>query len=142
MRARLLEALTRNRAHTAPEHPDARLRGREYPLPPAAVWDAVVAVAARMPRWRVIKVKPERREVRAEAHTRLCRFTDDVVIVVEPRGSSHARVDLRSASRIGRADFGTNARRIARFLQILDRHIGGAALAEGGAGPSIRDPNG
>jgi uncharacterized protein (DUF1499 family) len=142
MRAQLPEALTRNRAHTAPEHPDAHLRGREYPLPPAAVWDAVVAVAARMPPWRVTEVEPERREVRAEAHTRLCRFTDDVVIVVEARGSSRARVDLRSASRIGGADFGTNARRIARFLQILDRHIGGAALAQDRVEPPIRDGNG
>jgi uncharacterized protein (DUF1499 family) len=45
----------------------------------------------------------------------------------DPRhGETSTRVDLRSASRVGRADFGTNARRIARFLQKLDDRLSSA----------------
>jgi len=38
-------------------------------------------------------------------------------------GDGMTRVDVVSQSRTGSADFGVNARRIARFLHALDRHL-------------------
>jgi len=45
-------------------------------------------------------------------------FHDDIVVRVRPDGSG-SRVDVRSVSRVGRSDLGTNARRILRFLEAL-----------------------
>jgi uncharacterized protein (DUF1499 family) len=138
-RAGVIRALTRNRARTAPDHPDRRLRGREYPLSPRPVWEAVRAAVAGMPRWRVVSAAEPDGELLAEARTRLWRFVDDVRVQVRAAGAGCTRVDVASAARVGRADLGANARRIARFLQTLDRHVRDLAPARGGVEGSIRD---
>lgn len=117
-------AVTRNRAATRPDSRDGRLRGRSYAIPFATVWDAVLTEAASAPRWRVVGAEPQRGEVRAEAQTALWKFTDDVTIFVSLAEDGLTRVDMRSASRVGKLDLGTNARRIARFLHALDRRLG------------------
>jgi uncharacterized protein (DUF1499 family) len=53
--------------------------------------------------------------IEAVAETRLMRFQDDVTIRIRPSGAG-TRIDIRSASRIGRHDFGANAARIRRFV--------------------------
>ena len=116
MRLRLfLAALTRNRARTSPEADDPRLRSLVVPAPRPAVWRAVVALAEAEPGWTVVAADEAAGELRAEARTPRLGFTDDVVVRVTDAGGA-TRVDLESASRVGRADLGTNARRIARFL--------------------------
>lgn len=55
----------------------------------------------------------------ASAKTPILGFTDDVVVRVKARGD-RSLVDVRSASRIGNHDLGTNARRITAFLKELD----------------------
>ena len=45
-------------------------------------------------------------------------FEDDIVIRVTPAGD-HARIDIRSLSRVGVSDAGTNARRIRAYLSML-----------------------
>jgi uncharacterized protein (DUF1499 family) len=57
--------------------------------------------------------------VRATASTRWLGFVDDVAIRVRPLDGGRARVDVRSASRVGVGDLGTNARRIRRYLRDL-----------------------
>lgn len=47
--------------------------------------------------------------------TMLLRIPDDITIRIRPRADG-TRIDVRSASRIGKHDFGTNAQRIRRFL--------------------------
>ena len=42
-------------------------------------------------------------------------FADDITVRIKPRAQG-TRIDVRSASRIGRHDFGANAARIVRFL--------------------------
>jgi uncharacterized protein (DUF1499 family) len=80
-------------------------------------------------RWRVVAEDAAAGEIHAEQRTRLFRFTDDIRITVAGGGEGRTRVDMHSASRVGRADLGTNARRIARFLQTLDGRVdpGGAS---------------
>lgn len=118
-------ALTRNRAATAPDSADPRLRTLAVPRPRTQVWDAVVAAARAEPGWTVTAADAGTGELRAEARTRRLRFVDDVVVRVSAGGDGAARVDVVSASRVGRADFGANGRRIARFL-----HAVRARLAE------------
>ncbi|MND03152.1 hypothetical protein D3C83_228380 [compost metagenome] len=56
--------------------------------------------------------------VEAIATTTLLRFKDDVVVRVRDAAGG-SRVDVRSKSRVGVGDLGTNARRIRRFLSAL-----------------------
>jgi hypothetical protein len=57
--------------------------------------------------------------VEASARTLLFGFTDDVTIRIRP-GLNETRIDVRSRSRIGRHDLGTNARRIKDFQRELE----------------------
>ena len=121
----LWTALTRNRAQTRPDHPDPRLRGRAYAVPFSTVWKAALETAESRPRWTVTDSDPRAGEIVAESRTLLWRFVDDVRIRVSLDPDGDTRVDVESASRKGSADLGTNARRIARFLHALDRHLFG-----------------
>jgi hypothetical protein len=120
---RLIRALTRNRAWTDTESPDRRLRGRAYAVPFTEVWTAALETARARPRWTVTEADARRGEIVAEARTAFWRFVDDVSVRVWLDDAGATRVDVTSASRVGKADLGTNARRIARFLHALDRRL-------------------
>jgi len=120
----LKRALTRNRAATAPDHPDHRMRGRRYAIPFQEVWEAVGVLAGGGLRgWTLVEADDMAGTVRAEARTPLFRFTDDVEIRVRLDRDAQTRVDLVSASRVGKGDLGANARRIRWFLRRLDREL-------------------
>ncbi len=61
--------------------------------------------------------------IEAVARTLIFGFEDDVAIRIEGRGPEQTRIDMRSASRFGRHDFGANADRIYRFLTDLQRRL-------------------
>jgi len=121
--SRLIRALTRNRAFTDSESPDPRLRGRDYPVPFSQVWEAALETARAWPRWTVTAAEARRGEIEVEARTALWRFVDDVWIRISLDALGQTRVDVSSESRVGRADLGVNARRIARFLHALDARV-------------------
>ncbi len=56
--------------------------------------------------------------IEATATTRLLKFKDDVTITITSNNSA-ALVHVRSKSRIGKGDLGTNARRIRAFQAAL-----------------------
>jgi uncharacterized protein (DUF1499 family) len=58
----------------------------------------------------------------AIAHTLVLGFPEDVTIRVRPL-AGQTRVDLRSASRVFRHDFGSNARRLAKFAADLQAEV-------------------
>lgn len=103
-----------------PEYPD--LQPRQFRAHKDQVLDAVLRAVKALPRWRPVSSRPETGEVRAEASTRLLRFVDDVVIRVEEQAGATV-VNVRSASRVGRGDFGQNARNVRAFLAELDRQM-------------------
>ena len=73
---------------------------------------------AREMGWDIVAVAPQDLRIEATDTTLLFGFKDDVVIRVAPAGRG-SRVDVRSVSRIGKSDFGVNARRIRKFMQLL-----------------------
>jgi uncharacterized protein (DUF1499 family) len=92
-------------------------------VPPKAAFDAALSVATKR-RWAVLDRRepgPNRPEGRIEAvaRTPIMGFRDDIVIRVRPAPDG-ARVDVRSASRYGRHDLGTNAARIRSLLDDID----------------------
>ena len=75
-------------------------------------------------RWRIVDERaPQagRREGRIEAvvRTPIMGFRDDVVVRVRPLPDG-ARIDIRSASRYGRHDLGTNAARVRSLAEDID----------------------
>jgi uncharacterized protein (DUF1499 family) len=86
---------------------------------PEAVF--VLAVdAAREMGWEIVESDPDRGRIEATATTPWFGFKDDVVVRVRPE-TGGSRVDVRSVSRVGRSDVGTNARRIEEYFEILSR---------------------
>lgn len=100
----------------------ARIAPLTLDIPPEAAF-ALVQKAAANRGWRTIEaVKPGGRiglgRLEAVDRTFLLRIPDDVTIRIRPRADG-TRIDVRSASRIGRHDLGANAVRIRRFLEEL-----------------------
>lgn len=71
-----------------------------------ATWDAVVGVILSMPRIRLMT--RDDRYLHVEQRTRFLRFVDDLELLLRPDGE----LVVRSASRVGRGDFGVNTRRV------------------------------
>jgi uncharacterized protein (DUF1499 family) len=93
---------------------------------PQAAYDTTMAIILRR-KWRVVVDRPPtagRRDglIEAISRTPVMGFRDDVAIRVRPTNDG-ARVDVRSASRYGRHDFGTNAARIRSLLEDVDDRI-------------------
>ncbi len=138
MSSRLWRALTRNRAETAEDLVDSRLCRRIYPIPFEQVWQAALGLAGHRRGWRVLEADDLEGVIRAEART-LLRFVDDVVIRVGLDANAQTRVDMASASRKGKADFGKNARRIGNFLRALDRELARRRGAAAATRPAARE---
>lgn len=98
-------------------YPD--LEPLDLPLGPGPAFAAALAAARSMPGWTIVVADPESAEIRAEARTPRLGFVDDVRIRARPLSGGGSRVDVRSASRVGIYDFGTNARRIRAYLERL-----------------------
>jgi len=89
--------------------------------PSSTIFQAALTVANTM-QWEVAAAVEAEGRIEATATTRLMRFKDDVVIRIRPTVDG-AKLDIRSASRVGSSDLGTNARRIHRFCRALNNHL-------------------
>lgn len=86
-------------------------------VPPAKAFERALAVARDLG-WEVAASNPDEGRIEATDTTLWFGFKDDVVIrITATRAGS--RVDIRSMSRVGQSDLGTNARRIRAFLAAL-----------------------
>ncbi|MBJ7537603.1 DUF1499 domain-containing protein [Marinomonas transparens] len=86
------------------------------------VYSAVVSLI-RDNGWDMVAQYPEVGVVEATARTPIFGFRDDVVIRISTTIEGEIRVDMRSCSRIGRGDFGTNAKRIETFMSELSKAL-------------------
>ena len=108
-------SLTRNsvssQAALHPEHPQRTYASIEAPpFKPGGSAESLKALEAAlnaMPGITVVERKPD--YLYAQAQTRWLKFVDDLEFWVNP---ANAVIELRSASRLGREDFGVNRQRI------------------------------
>jgi uncharacterized protein (DUF1499 family) len=128
------DVISRLRPRGTSDYPGAAaatLQRRAYPdlaplqlsNPPKAAYDTALAIVTKR-KWRVVDARPPgpgRREatIEAIARTPIMGFRDDVVIRITPLGGG-SQVDVRSASRFGNHDFGTNASRVRSLLEDID----------------------
>jgi uncharacterized protein (DUF1499 family) len=92
-----------------------------------AAYRVVLAVVAKR-RWRVVDQRPPRPprnegHIEAVARTPIMGFREDVVVRIRPNEDG-VRIDIRSASRYGALDFGSNAARIRQLVEATDDAIG------------------
>lgn len=112
-------------------HPDAvhaawsAIAPLRCPDDPAAAMPRLAAVLAGMQGARVVTVTPD--YLHAEFTTPWLRFVDDVEFVVAP---AERVIHVRSASRVGREDLGTNRRRVEAIRTAWESAVS--------AGPSAR----
>lgn len=114
-RALIAAGPSRNVAVTSPD-PATPLQPLIVPLPFAAARDSLAALIRHLPRWSVAGATDS--VVWATRTTRLFRFVDDVLLLLEPLGDS-TRVHGRSGSRVGKGDMGQNRRNLAELRDAL-----------------------
>ena len=100
-----------SQTHLHPGHPQAAYAAVD-PLPLKAAGAAtslrvLVGVLQTMPGVTVVEQKDN--YLRAQAQTRWLKFIDDLEFWIDPQ---QARIEVRSASRLGRKDFGVNRARL------------------------------
>jgi uncharacterized protein (DUF1499 family) len=96
-------------------YPD--IRPLHLDAPPAAAFARALATAKAMD-WQIVSADSAAGRLEATATTRWFGFKDDVVVRVRP-DTTGSRVDVRSVSRVGKSDVGTNAARVRTFLARL-----------------------
>lgn len=72
--------------------------------------------AAREMGWEIVAAEPTEGRIEATDTTFWFGFKDDIVVRVMSAGSG-SRIDVRSVSRVGRSDVGTNAKRIREYME-------------------------
>jgi hypothetical protein len=92
-------------------------------LPPTQLFPRALA-AARGMGWTIDAAVPAEGRIEATARTFWFGFRDDVVVRIRPQGAG-SRLDVRSVSRVGKSDVGTNARRIRKYLDAVRKELGG-----------------
>lgn len=104
-----------SQTHLHPGHPQAAYAAVE-PLPlkaagVAASLRVLTGVLQAMPGVTVVEQKDN--YLRAQAQTRWLKFVDDLEFWIDPQvNPQQARIEVRSASRLGRKDFGVNRARL------------------------------
>jgi uncharacterized protein (DUF1499 family) len=100
----------------------AEAQRRSYPeiqpllltVPVGTAYTRAMASARGMG-WQLVDSDSSAGRIEATATTPWFGFKDDVVVRVRPEGAG-SRIDVRSVSRVGKSDVGTNAERIRRYL--------------------------
>lgn len=87
------------------------------PLGPQQAFQRALQEAGSMG-WTIVAADPAAGRIEAMATTFWFGFKDDIVVRVRPDGFG-SRVDVRSVSRVGTGDLGTNARRVRKYLRAL-----------------------
>lgn len=90
------------------------LKTRHLNMTPDRAFAQALDTAQRM-KWHIVAAVPNEGRIEASDTTFWFGFIDDIVIRISPVGNG-SQLDIRSVSRVGLSDVGTNARRIRQFL--------------------------
>jgi hypothetical protein len=124
-------------AQTSPRHRDVTLRTRRYKLPfvraRQIVRQTVPTLKTYGGKWRLDNAmsnglrplpgtEPQGYEEKLHIEVPVLFFTDDLTVTLR-RDGDYTIVDARSASRVGKGDFGENARHLRQLLRALDAEL-------------------
>jgi uncharacterized protein (DUF1499 family) len=105
----------------------AKLQHHSYPdiqpiqlaVSPQMAFGRALSAASAMG-WKIVDANESQGRIEATATTTWFHFRDDVVIRIMGNNDG-SRVDVRSVSRVGKSDLGTNARRVRIYLRALTK---------------------
>jgi hypothetical protein len=113
-----------------------------------ASYEAALAVVTKR-KWNIVARRPPERgregRIEAVARTAIMGLREDLVIRVRADGQG-SRIDMRSSSRYGSFDFGTNAARVRTLIDDIDDAVGRQkpeqppALAKKAKAPAAKAP--
>ncbi|MFI5304024.1 MAG: DUF1499 domain-containing protein [Nitrospiria bacterium] len=83
-------------------------------IPPDQAFEKALEKANEL-KWEIVDANAAEKRIEATDTTFWFGFKDDIVIRITPSNGG-SRIDLRSVSRVGLSDVGTNALRIRRYL--------------------------
>jgi uncharacterized protein (DUF1499 family) len=89
------------------------------PIPVTAAFERALRTARDMG-WTIVDASSNDGRIEAMDRTFWFGFTDDIVVRITPLPGS-SKIDVRSVSRVGLSDIGTNAKRIRVFLGRISR---------------------
>jgi len=116
-----------NIAKTAEDGGKKGLKTRVYKADSVTVAKAVKELVPTLSTyggsWKIVD-KSDGDEVKAfKIEVPVIIFTDDLEVKIAIKTDGEVKVNVRSASRVGKSDFGENARHIRKFLSALDKKM-------------------
>ncbi len=117
--------LTTNVAETSVDAADTGLRPLATTSTFDQVSDAAEAIGRTQTDWEFVDAKPSATGgvIRLVHMTRLLRFRDDVTLAIDTDADGQSMIHMRSASRIGKGDFGQNPRNIRQLRRLLKEKL-------------------
>lgn len=91
------------------------------PSPPGQAFERALE-AARQVGWRIVDSNPSEGRIEGTDTTFWFGFKDDIVVRIRPTEGG-SRIDVRSVSRVGRSDVGTNAKRIQKYFRKIRQEL-------------------
>ncbi|MFP4599881.1 MAG: DUF1499 domain-containing protein [Persicimonas sp.] len=107
---------------STPEYPE--VQPHYYTADPQRVFEEARASVESLEQWTLVSEDSAAHTLQAERETSVFGFVDDVSVTIDPITEFVTRVHVKSASRVGKGDFGQNARNIEELLAELDRRLG------------------
>jgi uncharacterized protein (DUF1499 family) len=115
-----MDSLPENPLPACPSSPNCHRESRAYERPPQDLFRAALAAVRDLSGLTIGRATEiERDALGLHASFRVFVFTDDLDLRVAPHGGGSV-LHVRSASRVGRSDLGTNRRRVRALFEALD----------------------
>ncbi len=118
---RLAYYLGNNEASTSIDSPYVELHPHSYPQEQALLFNSVVNVIKQLG-WEIIQEDSKALTLHAVVTTPLFKFKDDVYINIRNKENERI-VNVRSKSRMGKGDLGTNTRHVLDFYSHLNQTV-------------------
>lgn len=87
-------------------------------IQPDQAFERILSIARDAMCWEIVDADKTNKRIEATDTTLLFGFKDDIVVRITPSGTG-SLIDVRSVSRVGKSDVGTNAKRIKKFIKRL-----------------------
>ena len=85
------------------------------------IFDSSVEVISSLDRWSLVGQDKEKGIIRAEVRTRIFKFVDDLTVTIDK--GDPVEINVHSKARVGKGDFGKNARNIRLFLKEVEKRL-------------------
>ncbi len=116
-----------NIAETTADGGKKSLKTRVYKTDVESLSKAVKEIVPRLSTygssWKIVDEAESGASKTIEIEVPVVLFTDDLEVKILGKADNEVVVNVRSVSRVGKSDFGENARHVRKFLSELDKNM-------------------